>query len=804
LLSLVATILVLGPPAHAQWEGNFTGEITAVNDPENRFQGVVQIGTPVVGTYSYELPYGQPGVLACTVGTAVLNSYDYWYVYAIDSEPGAGSDLFHLETFTLHPPEFQQPAPGIYNDGSVLIDLEDSTGTALSSSELMDLPLGNSWLGGFNSAGGEFQLWETPDFVDWQIVASARFNITSYETFVAPMMGPSPSFVSVAETVGTAIVTVRRVGDASGTASVDYTTADTGSALAGADYVATSGTLTFSPGVTSQSFTVTILDDALREGAEYFGVEFSNVTGGGPTAFSATVEIQDDEPPPPDISVRYPNVIESDGVVTFTVERSGDLSEPTTLDYGTADGTAVAGEDYVAANGSLTFAPGEASHAFTVTLVVDSILEDTEQFAVNFNNVVGAAPSAFQAGVTIFDPVPLAVDPKFDPGVGADGPVYDLIPLRDGRILALGTFTHIGGLERPFMARLKSNGKTDRQFTAGRNKGGFDAPLNQVLPVHGGRLLVAGQFTTIGGRNQQYLARLEEDGELDRSFRPAINGSVSRAAVQPDRKIVIVGSFTEVDGVPRNNIARLDAQGRLDRSFDPGGGPDIAPAAVALQPDGRILVGGRFTRFAGIPRRCVARLLPRGAVDPDYDLQISAPFSNPIVTKFIVREDGSHFLVGQSFYQVAGENLDGSIVLLTRDGAVDPSFRSHLFANFPPTAADVMPDGRLVLSGAFQWTPYPEPDPTIGYESYGLWRLNPDGSLDLSLDPRNFPRFFADPVKVLDVSVDADGDILLAGDFAKVSGVPRAGMARIIGNPNEHCDRDGNDDDRDSESEHAD
>ena len=79
-------------------------------------------------------------------------------------------------------------------------------------------------------------------------------------------------------------------------------------------------------------------------------------------------------------------------------------------------------------------------------------------------------------------------------------------------------------------------------------------------------------------------------------------------AVQSDGRIVIGGRFTSYDGVARNRIARLHTDGSLDESFDPGVGLDDFPEAIAVQSDGKILIGGNFTSYDGVARNRVARL----------------------------------------------------------------------------------------------------------------------------------------------------------------------------------------------------
>src|SRR5262245_54504349 len=110
-------------------------------------------------------------------------------------------------------------------------------------------------------------------------------------------------------------------------------------------------------------------------------------------------------------------------------------------------------------------------------------------------------------------------------------------------------------------------------------------------------------------------------GTLDPDFGSAnmLDNAVYAILGQPDGKIVIAGAFTQVYGATRKGIARLEYDGTLDASFDAGNGPDIpGTVALALQPDGKILVGGPFTLFNGYQREHICRLNPDGSVDLSF------------------------------------------------------------------------------------------------------------------------------------------------------------------------------------------
>jgi uncharacterized delta-60 repeat protein len=122
-----------------------------------------------------------------------------------------------------------------------------------------------------------------------------------------------------------------------------------------------------------------------------------------------------------------------------------------------------------------------------------------------------------------------------------------------------------------------------------------------------GKILAAGDFTTLGGggtgtTTRNYVGRLNADGNLDTSFDPGANEPVYALAVQADGKILVGGNFTTLGGggtgtTTRNYIGRLDADGSLDTSFNPGANDTVM--ALAVQTDGRILVGGGFTTLGG-------------------------------------------------------------------------------------------------------------------------------------------------------------------------------------------------------------
>lgn len=192
-------------------------------------------------------------------------------------------------------------------------------------------------------------------------------------------------------------------------ATVNFATSN-GTALAPADYTSSSGTLTFAAGETSKTVTVVIVGDTLDEENETVKLLLSNAVGAAIADAEGVATITDNDPTPT-ISINDRSVDEQDtgtrGMV-FTVTLSAASGRTVTVDFATADGTAKASEDYNAATGTLTFAPGVTERTINVTILNDTKDEANEKFTVNLSNAAGAtiADSTGEGTITDNDPEP--------------------------------------------------------------------------------------------------------------------------------------------------------------------------------------------------------------------------------------------------------------------------------------------------------------------------------------------------------------------------------------------------------------
>lgn len=175
--------------------------------------------------------------------------------------------------------------------------------------------------------------------------------------------------------------------------TVTYATANGTATLAGADYRAASGTLTFTPGQTSKTLTVLVNGDRLAEADEYFYVNLTGVTGAGIANGSAFATIRDDEP-----RISIGDVSKAEGkkgqstLFTFTVTLSAAYDQAVTMSFRTVNGTATTGDnDYIARTGALTFNPGETSKTITIEVMGDIKKEADETFYLDlFGNSVNS------------------------------------------------------------------------------------------------------------------------------------------------------------------------------------------------------------------------------------------------------------------------------------------------------------------------------------------------------------------------------------------------------------------------------
>ena len=216
----------------------------------------------------------------------------------------------------------------------------------------------------------------------------------------------------------------------------------------------------------------------------------------------------------------------------------------------------------------------------------------------------------------------------------------------DGKIVVAGTFTTYNGVTANRVARLNADGSLDQTFNVG---GGPDMDVVSVKLLSNGKILIAGWFTKCNGVARSHMARLNANGSLDNSFNPQIgttSDKVGEINVQEDGKILVGGTFNTCGGVSRNYIARLNADGTLDNSFNVGTGLDMYLNSIALQPDGKILLGGRFNTYNGQAISEIVRLNTNGSVDNSFNPNGGIESSSSYISQCFLQPNGQILICG--------------------------------------------------------------------------------------------------------------------------------------------------------------
>jgi uncharacterized delta-60 repeat protein len=352
------------------------------------------------------------------------------------------------------------------------------------------------------------------------------------------------------------------------------------------------------------------------------------------------------------------------------------------------------------------------------------------------------------------------LDSTFNPGTGANSLIKSVFVQPDGKIIIGGQFSFFNGTPRNALTRLNSNGSIDSTFVA---NSGLNGSVYAILCLANGKIMIVGNFLNVSGVSRNRIARLNANGSLDITFNPGsgANGHIYSIAVQPDGKLIIGGAFNAYNGGSRLRIARINVNGLLDGSFNSFGGADDAILSSTLQPNGKVIIGGYFTSFNGVSRNSVARLNANGSLDTSFN---PGTGSNHYVSSTAVQQDDK-VLIGGPFTSFNGITRN-RIARLNSNGSIDTSFIVGSGTPEPVLVTCLQNDGKVLLGG--QFTSYN--DVSINF----FTRLNTNGSLDLSFNPPN-----GGNSSVMVSSVQTDGKLLIGGWFTVFNGVNRKGIARL-------------------------
>ena len=343
------------------------------------------------------------------------------------------------------------------------------------------------------------------------------------------------------------------------------------------------------------------------------------------------------------------------------------------------------------------------------------------------------------------------IDASFNTSVRIYGQAVGIAVQPDSKTIVAGTFTNANTLARTNLARFNSDGSADPTFDTGT---GFNSAPSKIVVQPDGKILVAGPFSTFNGNPVSGLVRLNSDGTLDGSFAPVITGVVG-AELEPSGKVLVFGSFSTINGSNNARLARLNADGSIDGTFN----PQIASGTVysAIQESGsKYIVGGAFTGVDGFNRGNLVRLNANGSLDQSFN-------STGLGSINDVRP-----VAGGKYVCISGAGSPNGLLRRNSDGTADATFRTNTFlGNSDPRlyAMLIQPDGTIIIDGNFY--------SINGTPRGNIARFDANGNLDTLFFP------IGTNSNVTSIARQANGDVIVGGQFSNFAGYSRSGIVRI-------------------------
>jgi uncharacterized repeat protein (TIGR01451 family)/uncharacterized delta-60 repeat protein len=376
-------------------------------------------------------------------------------------------------------------------------------------------------------------------------------------------------------------------------------------------------------------------------------------------------------------------------------------------------------------------------------------------------------------------------EPPYNQHPGANNVVYSTILQSDGRAIIAGDFSAYNTTPINRIARVNPDGTLDTSFSP---PGGADQVVTCLALGSTGKILAGGSFTSLNGVSRKRIARLNGDGTLDTTFNPGLgaNGTVWCLSLQANGSVLIGGEFASVNGTNRNYVARLGTNGVLDATFDTSNGPNGPVLALAVQGDGRVIIGGEFTSVGGISRNHIARLNADGSLDTTFD---PAAGADDTVYSIALQSDGK-VLLGGAFKNVQTLSRN-RIARLNSNGVIDLNFTPGAGADDTIYSITLQPDQEIIIAGIF--SSYNET------RRMSIARLFSNGILDTSFMDTAYnqyaglPKHYYDPGTethgfIFATALQNDTNIVIGGGFDRVGGGGerddirnRNNFARLIG-----------------------
>jgi uncharacterized delta-60 repeat protein len=359
-----------------------------------------------------------------------------------------------------------------------------------------------------------------------------------------------------------------------------------------------------------------------------------------------------------------------------------------------------------------------------------------------------------------------------------------IIRRSDGKFISNSTFV---GADNLTIIPINTDGTVDTSiFEMQLNSNGFSYP-NDVKVQSDGKILVAGDYQKFQWPNTLTVypnfVRLNSNSggstslQVDTAFMANLGTGVGNfvlsIALQEDGKILLGGGFTSINGTACNRVARLNQNGTLDTSFisNIGTGANNTVRKIVVQPDGKIIVAGSFTNFNGATINRVVRLNSNGTTDSSFSTNIGSGASGNILNA-IVQSNGGIILTG-SFASFAGVTC-GRVARLTSSGTLDTDFRTNTGtgSSVDIRAVAEQSDGKILLGGEFSTF--------NAVAAPRLIRLNSDGTRDTAFVSALGTGTEGANRAVWDINIHSVNEkITVGGEFSSFNGSPVGRLVRL-------------------------
>ena len=493
-------------------------------------------------------------------------------------------------------------------------------------------------------------------------------------------------------------LTILRDGDASGAASVRFATR-AATAIAGADFAETNGIINFAPGERFKTISIATVSDSAARTNRTFEVVLTEAEGAFISANSlvlVTILDRDAVAVTTNPARAYSEI---DGAIQFNFSRTGALAYPMPVHWRIEPAGPASSNMFAALEGEARFTALEELAFINLRINDDAQAGTNKTFTITFTSPDPRLTLNRSNDITI---TVVENDRSGDPGRGVDDHIDHAAFHSDGRLVIAGNFFSVNGTARPQLARLLPTGEVDPAFVPPT----FDVAnqaIRGLVPLPDGKVIVMGSFTKVAGQDRKYLARLNENGSVDETFDPssAIPSQPYAVTGTADGGVLVLGLGLNFNGIATNQsnpfirtnlgpVVRLDASGAKDTNLatrirvSTSIGNLIAPAA-----DGGFYVAGDISVYtnaftsafpSGQPvRRYLARFLENGAWDTNFNAVVTGGafpnFGLPLITSLSVGIDGDVLLTG-NLGTVNGVPVQ-SIARFNPDGSLDRTFTTN-------------------------------------------------------------------------------------------------------------------------------